>query len=103
MSRKSAVGVFLAIIMVSGSAFAGNPVEGRKVWKSNSCPSCHGINGNPVVPGVPSFARGDRMIKPDAKLVETLISGSKIMPAWKGILSREQMFDVIAYIRTLRK
>ncbi|MBL4613560.1 MAG: cytochrome c [Magnetovibrio sp.] len=87
----------------SGDAQAGNPIAGKKVWLTNSCPSCHGLDGKSVVPGVPSFSKGERMMKPDAVLVETIIKGAKIMPAWKGILSSKDMFDVITFIRTLRK
>ena len=85
------------------TAWGGNPFAGKKVWESHSCPSCHGKKGVPVVPGVPSFANGDRMIKPDRQLIATIARGKGIMPSWRGILTKKQMVNVVTYIRALRK
>ena len=90
-------------LSVGKSAWAGDPREGKKIWEDNSCPSCHGLDGRPIIPGVPNFSRGDRMIKPDSKLIVGIARGSGIMPAWRGILKHQAMIDVVAYIRTMRK
>lgn len=102
--RISFVMTAVAVIATfSVTAQAGNPLAGKDVWQKHSCPSCHGLDGKAVVPGVPHFRMGERMMKPDGALVETIINGADIMPAWKGILSQKEMFDVVTYIRTLRK
>lgn len=64
---------------------------------------CHGIDGVPVIPGTPNFARGEGMIKPDSQLLLVVYSGAKLMPAWKGLLTRQEMINVVTYIRTLQK
>jgi len=85
------------------SAFAGDPFAGKKIWGKHTCPMCHGIDGVPVIPGTPNFARGEGMIKPDSQLLLVVYSGAKLMPAWKGLLTRQEMINVVTYIRTLQK
>lgn len=95
--------VAIFCLTASGQADAGDPRAGKKVWEGNACPSCHGVDGRPVVPQVPDFSRGERMLKPDSQLVGTIARGAGIMPAWRGILKHQAMIDVVVYIRTLRK
>lgn len=90
----------VALPMVA--AQAANPVAGKKVFDDN-CASCHGTDGNAVVPQTPNFAKGERMEKPDAQLMATIKNGLNVMPAWKGLISDTEMADALAYARTLRK
>ena len=98
------LGIILStFVIISSPVHAGNPLEGKKVWEKHACPSCHGKDGIAVIPNVPSFAKGDRMIKSDRRLIVTITNGSRLMPSWKGILTSKQMANVVTYIRTLRK
>ncbi len=92
----------IALSLIASGAYAGNPIAGKKVWESHSCPTCHGIDGNSPVPGVPSFAKGDDLVNPDSVLLQTITTGKGLMPSWQGVLSRQDMIDVVTYIRTLR-
>ena len=74
-----------AFFLWAGTAAAGDPRKGKKVWESNSCPSCHGMDGRPIVPGVPDFSRGEKMLKPDSQL----IFGSIVLPQANAIVEMQ--------------
>ena len=98
--------IFLIMVLIVTSwsvAFAGSPMAGEKVWNDHACSLCHRAKGVPVIPDVPNFANGNRLMKPDHVLIMTMINGAKLMPSFKGILTKMQMIDVVTYIRTLRK
>lgn len=103
MHREYLWALIVGSLLWSGTASAGDPKAGKKVWESNSCPSCHGMDGRPVVPRVPDFSKGDRMLKPDSQLISSIAKGGNIMPGFRGLLKPQQMIDVVVYIRTLRK
>lgn len=95
--------LFLAFILValgSGSAYAADPVKGSRLY-ATQCASCHGLNGTSMMPGTPSFAKGERMMQPDMILVNSIKAGKNAMPAYRGILSDTDILDVIAFMRTL--
>ena len=53
--------------------------------------------------GAPNFARGERLQRMDLDLLESVRNGKNAMPAFKGILTNQQILDVIAHLRTLSK
>lgn len=86
----------------------GDPVTGREIYV-NTCILCHGIDGKGV--------RGLKFVPPPADLtslaVQSRLDGSlfrrihdgkpnTVMGAWKHALSDEEIWDVLAYVRTLR-
>jgi mono/diheme cytochrome c family protein len=103
--KKGIVAVVLVSVVAVGTrpVWAADPIAGKEVYEKNICHLCHGLNGVPEVAGVPSFAKGERLNKPDSVLRQTIISGTNIMPAWKGRLTDRDIANVIAYIRTLQK
>ena len=68
---------------------------------NNYCVSCHGQNGVAAHPLAPNFQRGEKLFVSDLILVESIRKGKEAMPAFNGILTEQQILDVIAYIRTL--
>lgn len=82
-------------------ARAADPVEGRKIYTSQ-CQNCHGENGVGQIPGTPDFSRGQALFKPDMTLVQTIKEGKGMMPAYRGLLTDEELLDVVAFLRTLR-
>ena len=54
-------------------------------------------------PGVPDFSRGESLFVPDVELVRNLREGDGHLPGYRGLLSDEELRDVIAYIRTLQR
>lgn len=92
----------LAISLTPITAFAGNASSGSPIFQEK-CAACHGASGTAVLPGAPSFAKGERLEKTDGALKTTITNGKNAMPSFKGVLSDGQMGDVLAYIRTLKK
>jgi len=96
----------------------GAAVAGAALYVRNGCINCHGPSG---LGGVPNPLSEDKTIPPlsgqdfreefdtDAKITEMIRSGSVIgkppiasMPHWGGILSDEELADLVAYLKTLK-
>ncbi|MFZ5593659.1 MAG: c-type cytochrome [Pseudomonadota bacterium] len=98
MAGAFAAGLLLA---ASGAAYAADPGNGGKIYATH-CSSCHGDDGVSTMPGTPDFARRERMFKPDTALLVSIRDGISVMPAYKGLLTDQEILDVIAYLRTFR-
>ena len=98
------------------AAVQGDPRAGRGVYEKH-CRYCHGKEGLgdgaigiALTPRPANFV-GDtkRMAKSDEELYESITNGVQLaeggegmaMPAWKSILTTEERWDVLAYIRQL--
>ena len=92
--------VFTLLMITMGFAMAGDPVKGRTIYNKR-CAGCHGANGLPQVPGVPNFSMGEGMMKPDQEIMQFVKKGKTVMPGFEGILTDEEILDVIAHVRTL--
>jgi len=86
----------------AANARAADVFKGHEIYRS-FCETCHSINGNGQVPGVPNFTRGEGLLRSDLSLFEILQSGKGSMPAYRGILAEREILDVIAYLRTLQR
>lgn len=86
----------------------GDPVSGREIYV-NTCIRCHGIDGKGVL--------GIKLVPPPADLTSSAVQNrldgtlfrrihegkpNSAMGAWKHSLSDEEIWDVLAYVRTLR-
>ena len=88
------------------------------LYVRDGCINCHGPNG---LGGVPNPQSPDKTIPPlsgvdfrgefntEAKIADVIRSGSVIgrapivsMPHWGGILTEEQLRQLVAYIKTLK-
>jgi cytochrome c6 len=81
---------------------AANTVEGKKIYTRN-CAMCHGVQGVSTMASAADFKQGDSIFKSDFTLLEHIKKGKNSCPAFIGILREQQIFDVIAYLRTLYK
>lgn len=79
---------------------AADTKNGARLY-AQYCQTCHGANGRGEVPGAPDFSRSGALLKTDAALFSSIKSGRKGMPGFLGILKDRDLFDVIAYLRTL--
>jgi mono/diheme cytochrome c family protein len=96
----------------------GAPVAGAALYIRYGCVNCHGPNG---LGGVPNPLSADKTIPPlsgqgfhhdfptDKAIAAVIRSGSVIgrapivsMPHWGGILSDQQIAELIAYLKTLK-
>lgn len=84
----------------AGGANAADVFGGQRIYQSH-CAGCHGARGRPELPGAPDFSRGDGLMRGDLAVLDVVAEGQRAMPGYRGVLSNEEMLDVIAYLRTL--
>lgn len=92
---------------LTASPKGGDPVTGREIYV-NTCIRCHGIDGK--------GALGIKLVPPPADLTSPVVQNrldgtlfrrihdgkpNTAMGAWKYSLSDEEIWDVLAYVRTL--
>ncbi len=65
------------------------------------CAGCHGFNGIARYVYSPSFALGQTLEKSDSELMRSLLRGKGEMPNWDDKLSRDELEDVLRFVRTL--
>jgi mono/diheme cytochrome c family protein len=73
---------------------------GEEIYRQH-CELCHGPGGNPVLPDAPNFVRGDGLMQPDRMLAQAIRDGKNAMPGYYGILTDQEVIDVVTYLRTL--
>jgi cytochrome c6 len=89
----------LVLLAASGLAQAGDPVKGRGLYEER-CAGCHGMDGTPQVPAIANFAIGEGLMKSDRELLEYTKKGGTVMPGFAGVLSDDEILDIIAHMRT---
>lgn len=116
------VTVVMMVILVPMTSFAGDADKGKMLYTAN-CESCHGTTGKgdgPVgmvlQPPPRDFSQGDFKFDTDsdgtpgtdADLKGVIMKGAaefggnQMMAPWGGILSEEDVDDVIAFVRSLK-
>lgn len=83
-------------------ASGGDLRQGEQLYLT-FCSGCHGVNGISAYEHSPSFAFGERLEKGDAQLMRSLSGGSQEMPGWDGQLTRGELLELLAFVRTLRE
>ena len=102
------VAALVTVFMFSVNSYAGDAAAGKAVFDAN-CAACHGAGGEAMIPGVPNFAKGERLDKDDAALTNSIKTGimapkNPAAPPMPPLgLSDGDIANVIAYIRTLKK
>ncbi len=87
-------------LLISGSLGASDIANGQQIYRKH-CAGCHGSRGIAAMVGAADFARGEGLLQSDFDLLARIKAGKNACPAYLGILKEQQIFDVIAYIRTL--
>jgi mono/diheme cytochrome c family protein len=89
----------------------GDPVSGKAIY-DGSCAQCHGDDGegDGVLTRVYSMSPANhtnakRMDAMNNEAMRAIIAnggpGKSLMPGWKGILSKQEIEDVMSYIRLM--
>lgn len=66
------------------------------------CAGCHGFNGMSVAPDAPNLRMNQGLLQFDLQLVQKLKMGSPKKPPMMGLLSDQDLQQVIIYSRSLR-
>jgi cytochrome c oxidase cbb3-type subunit 3 len=74
----------------------GVPQQGATVF-ANSCQACHGAGASG---GLGPKLAGNPILNEDAVFWETVLHGRGSMPAWEHALSRQDIADVHAWLKT---
>lgn len=99
ITSRKAFGLALALLL-PGAAGAADIANGQRLYLAH-CVACHGFEGQSPLPNVPNFIARESLFQPDFALMQTIRTGKGTMPPYIGILKDREIFDVIAYIRTL--
>jgi mono/diheme cytochrome c family protein len=96
----------LGVKELAVSAKGGDPVSGREIYV-NTCIRCHGIDGKgalgiKLVPPPTDLTSLTVQSRLDGTLFRRIHGGkpNTAMGAWKHALSDEEIWDVLAYVRT---
>lgn len=95
---KICVAIFMTIFI--NTAHSASIKDGSDIYQ-RQCAMCHGMSGMSSMAGAPNFKHGRGLMKPDVSLVEHLKNGRNACPSFRGILRDKDMYDVVAFIRTL--
>lgn len=105
LSAGFAGGVGLKDLTSAGKG--GDSVSGREIYV-NTCIRCHGVDGTGVqsvrlVPAPADLSSPAVQNRLDGTLFKRIHDGkpNTAMGAWKHALSDEEIWDVLAYVRTL--
>ncbi|MDH5641583.1 MAG: cytochrome c [Nitrospira sp.] len=105
MSAGFAGGVGLKDLPPEGKG--GDPVSGREMYV-NTCIRCHGIDGKgeqgiKLVPQPADLSSSAVQGRLDGTLFKRIHEGkpNTAMGAWRHALSDDEIWDVLAYVRTL--
>jgi mono/diheme cytochrome c family protein len=101
-SIRLRVACVLPLLIGTAAVQAADIFKGREVYELH-CQSCHGVDGRSIEPGTPDFSRGESLFAPDSELVRELREGGGMKPAYRGMLTDEELRDVVAYVRTLQR
>jgi mono/diheme cytochrome c family protein len=115
MHQWSYIGCLFALfatvgaIAGEGSSVVSDVSKGKSVYQEN-CATCHGRSGKgdgytKLVPPVADLTSSAIQGKLDAELIKTIHAGrpNSAMGSWRLALSEEEIQDVVAYLRTLKK
>ena len=86
--------------------YTGDPAavaEGKKLYRKLNCYACHGQSGGGGMG--PSITDHDwkNGLGKDADLLAQILKGRGTMPPYGGVISEDDAWKVIAYVRTLYK
>ena len=107
LTRMWLISMLAAVLIAFCAGSTRAQSAGETLFKSK-CAMCHGPDGKGEVPmGKKLNARNlgstEVQSQSDAQLTEVLTKGKNKMPAYDGKLSKEQIAQLVAYIREFAK
>ncbi len=96
----------LATGLAKLNPYTGNPEaisEGEELYKLLNCYSCHGLRGGGGMgPDITDEAWKEGTGS-DTRVMDQVMTGRNKMPSYDGVITEEEAWKVIAYVRTLYK
>ena len=105
--RVLVVGAVLVGLLAFSSVTSQAQSPGEALFKTK-CAACHGPDGKGEVPmgkklGARNLSSAEVQGQSDAQLTEVVTKGKNKMPAYDGKLTKEQIGELVAYVRELGK
>lgn len=102
--KLSLLGAFTLLLALSPGFVAADDSAGANVYKAK-CLTCHAKDGSGNTPVGKSLQSADLRSpdvqkKSDAELTESISEGKGNMPAFKTLLSEDEVHSVLGYVRT---
>jgi cytochrome c6 len=83
----------------SNSSNPGNAASGQAVF-TKYCADCHGLKGEGSMITRSANLKTDKLVSyTDEQMITSITNGKGVMPAFKTILTQNQINDVVKYIR----
>ena len=100
-------GTVLACLVLFCSVASQGQSAGESLFKTK-CAACHGQDGKGEVPmgrklDARNLSSSEVQTQSDTQLTDIVTKGKNKMPAYDGKLTKEQIGQVVAYIRELGK
>ena len=114
--------ISITLIFTLAACFPNNPVKmsmtatplpntpevtaaGKAIFERN-CQMCHGVEGRGDGAAAPALATKPANLrllnnKPEGLIAMRIIGGGSVMPAWKNILTEEEIWQLSRYIKTI--
>ncbi len=86
--------------------YTGNPKainEGEELYKLLNCYSCHGLRGGGGMGPDLTDEEWKEGTGDDTRVMDQVMTGRNKMPGYDGVITEEEAWKVIAYVRTLYK
>ncbi len=86
--------------------YTGNPAaigEGEELYKLLNCYSCHGLRGGGGMGPDLTDEQWKEGTGDDTRVMDQVMTGRNKMPGYDGVITEEEAWKVIAYVRTLYK
>jgi len=88
------------VLLVTDRIQAADYKNGIKIYAEH-CEYCHGPSGEGMG-GMGELRAWDQLMKTDEELFAIVRDGKMVMPGYDGLLTSEEILDVISYMRTFR-
>jgi quinoprotein dehydrogenase-associated probable ABC transporter substrate-binding protein len=92
--------------LVKLNPYTGNPAaisEGEELYKLLNCYSCHGLRGGGGMGPDLTDEEWKEGTGDDNRVMDQVMTGRNKMPGYDGVITEEEAWKVIAYVRTLYK
>lgn len=100
MKRNMRIILIPLFLLLFATGFStGQPGEGRDLYEHH-CARCHGADGSRGMFGAKDLRKS---LLPDTAIAFQIRNGKRIMPSFKKKFTSDQINEVSAYIKTLRK
>ena len=100
---KTILGAFLAVLALALVCSTYTFADAGADYKAK-CAVCHGANGEGKAPmKTKDFGSAEVQKMSDAELTDAIAKGKAPMKGYEGQLSKDQISDLVKWIRTLKK